>query len=130
MSSAKQRIMKRTLVIITLTCAAFGLGPVAGYADHDKNCKAIHGTVSAKTDNSITVNGKAYTLDTGATVMKDDKTVALSSINVGDKVCLEMPAKGTDANHVSKLVVLDKDYAVRDSDRTAACGRTMQRGSG
>ena len=88
---------------------------MSAYADHDKECKAKHGTVSAKTDNSITVDGKTYNLDANTTVSTHSGTTAnLASVKVGDKVCVET---GTgESKQVSKVVVMDKNAKIASSD--------------
>src|SRR6185369_7291835 len=97
--------MKRTW-IVSLAAAALLVGPSA-FADHDKDCKGTHGTVSAKTDTSITVNGKSYTLDSGVKVSKENgSAVGLTDVKVGDKVCLDTASK--DSKQVAKIMVLDR----------------------
>lgn len=97
--------MKRTL-IITLTSAALCFTAVTSYADHEKDCKdGKHGTVTAKTDNSITVGGKTYST-TSATISREGTTGAADTVSVGDKVCIMTSG---DEKSASKIVVMHKD---------------------
>jgi hypothetical protein len=107
--------MKRTW-IVSLATAALLVGQSA-FADHDKDCKGTHGTISAKSDNSITVNGKMYTLEPGATVTRENgSTVGVTGVKVGDKVCLDTAS--SDSKQVAKLMVLDRNAAVSASTKS------------
>lgn len=61
----------------------------AAYADHDKDCKNIHGRVTVVSDDSIAVNDKSYKVGSNTRLTKGEKPVILSSIKVGDVVCLD-----------------------------------------
>lgn len=105
------------------------MGPIAAYANHDKDCKSTHGTVSAKGDNSVTVNGKTFNLDSSTSITKEDGgTASLASINAGDKVCIQ--TSSSDSKEASKVVVLNDESKGRPDEATgAASGSSTDKGN-
>jgi hypothetical protein len=81
------------------------------YADHDKDCKNIHGKVTVVTDEGITVNDKLYKVGKTTRLAKGDKVVKLENISVGDMVCLDARGKddigGAEVASVAVLTVSD-----------------------
>src|SRR6185369_7834189 len=62
-------------------------------ADHDKDCKNIHGKVTVVTADGITVNDKMYKVGKTTRIKKGDQVVKLEKISVGDMVCLDARGK-------------------------------------
>src|SRR5436190_7249335 len=82
-------------------------------ADHDKDCKNVHGKVTVVTADGITVNDKMYKVGTTTRIKKGDQVVKLEKLSVGDMVCLD--ARGKDdlaaGSEVAAVTVMD----IRDS---------------
>ena len=83
-------------------------------AEHDKNCKNIHGKVTVVTEDGITVNDKMYKVGKETRIVKDEKVVKLDKLSPGDVVCLD--ARGKDdvaaGSEIVAVTVLDaKDPA-------------------
>src|ERR1041385_6790410 len=53
------------------------------YAEHDKNCKNIHGKVTVVTQDGITVDDKLYKIGESTRITKDDKVVTLENLKPG-----------------------------------------------
>jgi hypothetical protein len=86
-----------------LAAAVFVMTPFA-YADHDKNCSATHGTVSARTGDSITVDGKTYSLSSATVSREDGSAAAATHVKVGDKVCVFTGS--ADSKNATKVMLL------------------------
>jgi hypothetical protein len=97
--------MKRTL-ITSAVVAVLGFGSAA-LADHTKDCKGIHGTVTAKSGNSISVDGKAYTVDSAQVMREGGTSASLAAVNTGDKVCIETSPSAN--KQVSRVLVMNSD---------------------
>jgi hypothetical protein len=99
-------VAMKKLSIISVVSAALLIGAVPGYADHNKDCKdGKHGTVTAKTDSSITVDGKTY--NTGsATISSESGTASAASVKVGDKVCIHTGS--AESKDATKVMVLNE----------------------
>lgn len=96
--------------------AALLVGIASASAGHDKDCKGKHGTVSARSDESITVNGKSYTMDANTTVMRHDgSTAAPTGIKVGDSVCVKTASD--DSKQVSAVMVMEPGSKMASADR-------------
>jgi hypothetical protein len=95
--------MKKNSFIVSVASVALLLGAVNTYADHEKDCKdGKHGTVTAKTDNSITVGGKTY--NTGSATVSGETATSVASVKVGDKVCIHTASDGS--KDASKIMVM------------------------
>ena len=113
--------MKKLLLIATLACAAFTFGPVVALADHDKDCKGVHGKVTKKSDTTITVDDKSYAMTAASKITKDGKAVELTKVKIGESVCLNTKEAADGSQQVASLLVLDK----ADADST---GKARVRG--
>lgn len=83
-------------------------------ADHDKDCKNVHGKVTVITTDGITVNDKMYKVGKSTRITKDDKVVKLEKITAGDIVCLDARGKNDldTGSEITAVTVLDaKDPA-------------------
>jgi len=49
---------------------------------HEKICQGHHGTVTAKTDNSITIDGKRYAFTADTRVNKQEEPLLLKAVKV------------------------------------------------
>jgi co-chaperonin GroES (HSP10) len=80
---------------------------------HEKICQGHHGAVTAKTDMSVTIDGKIYALTADTRVNKQEEPLLLKTVKVGDKVCFttEKAADGTD--QVAKLIAIGDEDKVR-----------------
>ncbi|HMJ91631.1 MAG TPA: DUF5666 domain-containing protein, partial [Candidatus Acidoferrum sp.] len=116
--------MKRLSITISVVLSALVLGVVPAYADHDKDCKdGKHGTVTARTDTSITVDGKTYNT-AAASITGEKDSAAVSTVKVGDKVCvLTSSANSMDA---SKIMVLNQGKG--SSPSSASTGEGGEKG--
>lgn len=95
--------MKKNSFIVSLASVALLLGAVNTYADHDQDCKdGKHGTVTAKTDHSITVDGKTY--NTTSATVSGDSGATVASVKVGDKVCIHTAS--AESKDASKIMVM------------------------
>ena len=92
MGRALSSRMKKTLIYSLLVAGTLGLGGSA-YADHDKECKNVHGKVTVVTDEGISVNDKLYKVGSTTRITKGDKKVKLTQITAGDLVCLDVRGK-------------------------------------
>ena len=84
----------KTTIIYSLALAGLIAFGVPARADHDKNCKNIHGKVTVITENGLTVNDKLYKVGDTTRITKDDKVVKLENISPGDIVCLDTRGEG------------------------------------
>lgn len=80
---------------------------------HDEACQGKHGSVTAKTDNSVTIDGQRYALTADTRVNKQEEPLLLKTVKVGDKVCFttEKAADGTD--QIAKLMAIGDEEKVR-----------------
>jgi hypothetical protein len=88
---------------------------------HERICQGHHGTVTAKTDNSVTIEGKTYAMSADTRVIKgSDAAVTLKKVTVGDTVCFDTQAAADGSQQVTALMTINKDEKVRvrekDSD--------------
>jgi hypothetical protein len=74
--------------------------------------ESIHGKVSAKSDTSLTVDGKVIMTTAVTAVMKDGKPLTIGDITVGDKVKVSA-SKGTDGSlQAVSVEVMTKESAI------------------
>ncbi len=86
---------------------------------HENICKGNHGTVTSKTDNSITVDGKSYALTMDTKVNKQEEAILPKTVKVGDTVCFVTEDAADGSKQISKLIAIDKDtdkVRVREKD--------------
>jgi hypothetical protein len=131
--------MKMKLLAISIVAAALALGPALRADDtdkdvntkggkiaeaqrktHEKICQGHHGTVTAKTDTSITVDSKTYALTADTRVNKQEEPLLPKTVKVGDTVCFTTEKASDGSQQIAKLIAIDKDEKVRvrekDSD--------------
>jgi len=98
----------KAFIVSTLVAGAILASTGVLRAEHSKDCKNIHGKVTAVTEQGITVNDKFYKVGKSTRVMKDDKAVKLDKISVGDMVCLDARGKDDIAENgeIASVVVL------------------------
>ncbi len=84
---------------------------------HEKICQGHHGTVTAKSGNSITIDGKRYAYTADTRVNKQEEALISKTVKTGDHVCFttEKAADGTD--QVAQVIMVDKDDKVRVRDK-------------
>ena len=80
---------------------------------HEKICQGNHGKVTAKTDNTITVDGKLYALTADTKVNKQEEPLLPKTVKVGDTVCFTTEKAADGSAQISKLIAIDKDEKVR-----------------
>jgi hypothetical protein len=131
--------MKIKLLAISIVAAALAWGPTLRADDtdkdvntkggkiseaqrktHEKICQGHHGTVTSKTDSSITVDGKTYALTVDTRVNKQEEPLLPKTVKVGDTVCFTTEKAADGSQQIAKLIAIDKDEKVRvrekDSD--------------
>src|SRR6185436_10030611 len=101
-TASDQRLVARVVVLNKDEAAGFDRGDRSYARDktsdsqreaHKRICQGHHGTVTAKTDNSVTIEGKTYAMSAGTRVIKgSDAAVALKKVTVGDTVCFDTQA--------------------------------------
>ena len=89
----------------------------ANHKTHEKICQGNHGTVTAKTDTSVTIDGKTYALTMDTKVNKQEEPLLLKTVKVGDNVCFVTEKAADGSPQISKLIAIDKDEKVRVRDR-------------
>ena len=86
---------------------------------HESICKGNHGTITAKSDLSITVDGKAYALTADTKVNKQEEALLPKTVKVGDTVCFVTEDAADGSKQISKLIAINKDsdkVRVREKD--------------
>lgn len=85
---------------------------------HEKLCQGNHGTVTAKTDTSVTIDGKMYSLTADTRVNKQEEPILLKSVKVGDHLCFTTEKAADGSMQIAQLMAIDKDAdKVRVRDR-------------
>jgi hypothetical protein len=106
MADAKQGFMKNTIIYMVPVVGLLALGASA-FADHEKNCQYVHGTVTGVTDRVVAVDDKPYTVGQSTRITKGDKRLALKDVKTGDIVCVDTRGKGDIGNgEVAGLAIL------------------------
>src|SRR5436190_5577153 len=85
----------------------------ANQKTHEKICQGNHGTVTAKSDNSITIDGKQYALTADAKTTKQGEALISKSAKVGDSVCFATEKAADGSMQISKMIAISKDEKVR-----------------
>lgn len=84
---------------------------------HEQICQGHHGSITAKSDSTITVDGKQYALTADAKETKGGESLISKAAKVGDTVCFTTQ-KATDGSmQISKMIAIDKDEKVRVRDK-------------
>ena len=86
----------------------------ANQKTHEKICQGHHGTVTAKTDSSITVDGKQYALTADTQVNKQGESLISKSAKVGDTVTVRAP-RGPERVEIIAVRYDDLRSGVRDN---------------
>lgn len=84
---------------------------------HEKICQGHHGTVSAKADNSITIDGKRYAYTADTRTVKGGGALISKTVKVGDHVCFTTEKAADGSDQVAQVIMVDKDEKVRVRDR-------------
>jgi hypothetical protein len=84
---------------------------------HENICQGHHGTITAKSDNSITIDGKQYALTVDTQVNKQGESLIAKSSKVGDSVCFATEKAADGSMQISKLIAVSKDEKVRVRDK-------------
>ncbi len=80
---------------------------------HEKICQGNHGAITAKSDSTLTIDGKQYALTADAKETKGGESLISKTSKVGDTVCFTTQ-KATDGSmQISKMIAIDKDEKVR-----------------
>ncbi len=85
----------------------------ANQKTHEKICQGHHGTITAKSDSSVTIDGKQYALTADTQVNKQGEALISKSSKVGDTVCFTTEKAADGSMQISKLIAIDKDEKVR-----------------
>ena len=89
----------------------------ANQKTHEKICQGHHGTITAKSDSTMTIDGKQYALTADTQTTKQGEALISKSSKVGDTVCFTTE-KATDGSmQISRLIAIDKDEKVRVRDK-------------
>jgi len=99
--------MKTLLCTLTTICV-LAIGGIA-HAEHNKNCKNVHGKVTVVTDDSVTVSDKLYKVGDTTRIMKGGEKVKLSQLKAGDITCLDARGKSDVDAEIAAITVLDAD---------------------
>ena len=84
---------------------------------HEKICQGNHGSVTAKTDSSISVDGKMYALTIDTKVNKQEEALLPKTVNVGDKVCFKTEKASDGSQQISQLIgISDEQVRVREKE--------------
>jgi hypothetical protein len=99
--------MKNTIIYSVVAAGLVAFGGLAR-AEHNKDCKGIHGKATVVTENGVTVNDKLYKVGETTRITKGGKVVKLEQISAGDVVCLDTRGDGDIGGaEVAALTVLD-----------------------
>ena len=85
----------------------------ANQKTHEKICQGHHGTLTAKSDSSVTIDGKQYALTADTKTTKQGEALISKSSKVGDTVCFTTEKAADGSMQISKLIAIDKDEKVR-----------------
>jgi hypothetical protein len=80
---------------------------------HEKICEGHHGTVTAKTDNTVTIDGQQYAMKVGTPVNKQEDSTLLKGVKVGDTVCYTTQKAADGSQQISQIIGIAKDEKVR-----------------
>ena len=139
-TACESLVMKINILAVSMAAAALLTTPLSGRADdndkeikgsvngkvaeaqrkaHEKICQGHHGTVTAKTDNSVTIDGKRYALTADTKVNKQEEPLLLKTVKVGDTVCYTTEKASDGSQQIAQLIAIDKNtdrVRVREKD--------------
>lgn len=87
---------------------------------HEKICQGNHGAITAKSDHSITIDGKQYALTADTKTTKQGEALISKSSKVGDTVCFTTEKAADGSMQISKLIAIDKDEKARVREKEDA----------
>jgi hypothetical protein len=103
----KQKILYSVAAVSMLAFSAIA-------AEHNKDCKGVHGKATAVTEQGVVVNDKLFKIGETTRITKGDQVVKIEKVTPGDIVCLD--TRGKDdvqaAGEVASLTVLSPDANV------------------
>jgi hypothetical protein len=76
---------------------------------HEKICQGNHGTVTTKTDNSVTIDGKQYALTVDTRVNKQEEPLLPKTVKSGDTVCFTTEKASDGSQQIAQLIAIPKD---------------------
>ena len=76
---------------------------------HEKICQGNHGTVTSKTDNSLTIDGKQYAFTLDTRVNKQEEPLLPKTVKSGDTVCFTAEKASDGSQQISQLIAIPKD---------------------
>jgi hypothetical protein len=107
----------KTLIYSLAVVAALAF-PGAARADHDKNCKNVHGKITVVTEDGVAINDKMYKVGKSTRITKGDKVVKLEKLSAGDVVCLDVRGKDDiGGGEVAAVAVLTATDPLPRTDR-------------
>ena len=80
---------------------------------HEKICQGHHGKVTAKTDTSISIDGKQYALTADTKVNKQEEPLLPKTVKIGDTVCYVTEKAADGSQQIAKLIAIDANDKVR-----------------
>jgi hypothetical protein len=80
---------------------------------HDQVCQGHHGAVTAKTDTSVTIDGKRYALTLDTKVNKQEEPLLLKTVKVGDNVCFTTEKAADGSDQIAKLMAISDQDKIR-----------------
>ena len=83
---------------------------------HEKLCQGHHGTITSKSDSTVTIDGKQYALTADTKMVKGGGALISKTSKVGDSVCFVTEKASDGSMQISKLIAIDKDDKVRVRD--------------
>lgn len=89
----------------------------ANQKTHEKICQGNHGSITAKSDSTLTIDGKQYALTADAKETKGGESLISKASKVGDTVCFTTQKAADGSMQISKMIAIDKDEKVRVRDR-------------
>lgn len=81
----------------------------ANQKTHEKICQGNHGTITSKTDNSISVDGKQYALTLDTRVNKQEEPLLPKTVKVGDHVCFRTQKAADGSMQISQMIAVPQD---------------------
>ena len=86
---------------------------------HEKICQGNHGTITAKTDTSVTIDGTQYAMTADTKVNKQEEPLLLKTAKVGDHVCFTTEKAADGSKQIAQIIQVPQDtdkVRVREKD--------------
>jgi hypothetical protein len=123
--------MKKLLFVLT----AVGVLTFSGIAraEHDKNCKHVHGKVSVISDGVMSLDDKtdkSYKVGDTTRVTKDGEKVKATQIKVGDIVCVDKRGNSDADGEVAAVAILstdEGDAVIKKKETTKETEKTTEK---